>query len=168
MTQFAEFAPAGLTPIRLFPPTLTNHQVLLLALSVVTPGPVTMPVPNYIAINANLAEERLLFASKPRLFENIRRFNHYVPNALVRDVSCSLAGLETAYTANLGNFTGAVLAIGGGRGFGPYMDDQLTQIGGSDKALLLEPAFGHIDHFMTPQHRQFVELPILHWLQRLW
>jgi len=157
--------PNGLTPIPLFPPTLTNHQVMVLAFSTPTPGPVSMPVPNYVQMNGSLAEDRLFFASEPRVFENvIGRFVNYTPFVVARDVSCSLAGVETKYVDNLGAFHGSLLAIGGGRGFGPWLDDQLAQFTGTaDKTLLLKPGFGHIDHFMTADHREFVERPIFDW-----
>ncbi len=163
VTRFARLVPSGLTPIPLFPPNLTNHQIMVLLLSVPSPGPVTMPVPNYIQMNGSFPEDRLFFADEPRMFENISRFISYAPLATVRDVNCSLAGVETSYTSNLGNFHGAVLAIGGGRGFGSYMPDNLALIGSADQILRLEPEFGHIDHFMTPHHRDFVEKPIFDW-----
>lgn len=163
VTRFARLAPSGLAAIPLFPPNLTNHQVMVLLLAVPSPGPVTMPVPSYIQMNGSLAEDRLFFADEPRMFENVSRFVGYSPLATVRDVSCSLAGVETAYTSNLGSFHGSVLAIGGGRGFGPYMPDNLALLGSADQTFLLEPEFGHIDHFMTAQHRDFVERPIFDW-----
>ena len=59
-----------------------------------------------------------------------------------------------------------MLGIGGGGGFGPYMPDNLALLtGAADVEFLFEPAFGHIDHFMTPDHRDFLERPILEWLQ---
>ncbi|HEV8582232.1 MAG TPA: hypothetical protein VGX68_24440 [Thermoanaerobaculia bacterium] len=163
VTKFARLVPSGLTPIPLFPPNLTNHQVMVLLVSVPAPGPVTMPVPNYIQMNGSLPEDRLFFADEPRMYENVSRFVSYVPLATVRDVSCSLAGVETAYVSNLGNFHGSVLAIGGGRGFGPYMPDTLALVGSADQTFLLEPDFGHIDHFMTARHRELVERPIFDW-----
>jgi pimeloyl-ACP methyl ester carboxylesterase len=168
VTKLSHQTPGGLTPIPLFPPTLTNHQVLVLLVSVPSPSPITMPVPNYILMNGSLPEDRLFFASEERLYEDVAgRFNDYSPLPLVRDINCSLAGVETGYVSNLGNFHGSVLAIGGGRGFGPYMDDQLAQIGSTDKTLLLTPQFGHIDHFMTELHRWYVERPVLHWVERV-
>jgi pimeloyl-ACP methyl ester carboxylesterase len=167
VTKYARLVPSGLTPIPLFPPNLTNHQVMVLLLSVPSPGPVTMPVPNYVQMNGSFAEDRLFNASEPRVFENVGRFNGYVPLATVRDVSCSLAGVETSYTANLGSFHGSVLAIGGGRGFGPYMPDTIALIGSTDKTFLLTPGFGHIDHFMSVHHRDLVERPIFEWASRL-
>ncbi len=166
VTKLSHQTPGGLTPIPLFPPSLTNHQVMVLLLSVSSPGPVTMPVPNYIFLNGSLAEDRLFFASEERFYENVAgRFNDYSPVPVVRDVSCSLAGVETGYRSNLGNFHGSVLAIGGGLGFGPYLDDQLDQIGSTDKTLLVTPHFGHIDHYMTEQHRWYVERPVLRWVE---
>ncbi|HSG38093.1 MAG TPA: hypothetical protein VLE27_00525, partial [Thermoanaerobaculia bacterium] len=167
VTKNARLVPSGLTPIPLFPPTLTNHQIFVLLLSVPSPGPVSMPVPNYIQMNGSLAEDRLFFASEERAYENISRFVSYAPTALVRDISCSLAGNETSYTSNLGSYHGSVLAIGGGRGFGPYMPGHLALLGSTDQTFLLEPEFGHIDHFMTPKHRDFVEKPIYDWAVRV-
>jgi pimeloyl-ACP methyl ester carboxylesterase len=165
--SLSQTTPGGLTPIPLFPPNLTNHQTLVTFVSVPTPNPVTNPVPNYVLMNGSVAEDRLFYASEPRLYDDLSRFNDYSPVALVRDISCSLAGVETQYTSNLGSFHGSVLAIGGGRGFGPYMGDQLAQIGSNDKTFLLQPGFGHIDHFMTARHREFVEEPILRWVTRV-
>ncbi|HVG07639.1 MAG TPA: hypothetical protein VNM67_08030 [Thermoanaerobaculia bacterium] len=165
----AEINPSGLAAIPLFPPSLTNHQVMVLSLSTPTPGPISMPVPGYVQMNGSLAKDRLFFASEPRLFENVvHRFNNYTPHVTTRDISCSLAGVETKYVDNLGAVHGSVLAIGGGRGFGPYLDDQLAQFTGTtDKTLLLREGFGHIDHFMTAKHRDYVERPIYEWLVRV-
>jgi pimeloyl-ACP methyl ester carboxylesterase len=168
VTKLSHQTPGGLTAIPLFPPNLTNHQVLVLLVSVPSPSPVTMPVPDYILMNGSLAEDRLFFANEERLYEDVAgRFNAYSPMPLVRDISCSLAGVETGYVSNLGNFHGSVLALGGGRGFGPYMDDQLAPIGSTDKTLILTPDFGHIDHFMTARHRWYVERPVLRWVERV-
>jgi pimeloyl-ACP methyl ester carboxylesterase len=108
--ELASVTPGGLTPIPLFPPNLTNHQTLVAILSTPTPGPATMPAPNYVLMNGSLAEDRLFNASEARVYEDIARFNSYSPLPLVRDISCSLAGVESQYTANLGAFHGSVLA----------------------------------------------------------
>jgi len=167
VAKSAELDPAAPTLNPLFPPLLTNHQIMVLLLSVPAPGPIAMPVPGYVQMNGSFAEDRLFFASEPRLFENVGQFNAYAPVRLVRDVSCSLAGRETAYVANLAAYDGAVLAIGGGRGFGPYMPDQLARFTAAEVTFLLEPEFGHIDHFMTPDHREYVERPIFDWAEEV-
>lgn len=167
VAKYAQLAPGGLTPIPLLPPFLTNQQALLATLSVPTPGPVSMPVPGYFQVAGDLAANRLVFADQDRLIDNVGRFNQYVPNVLVRDVSCSLAGVETRYTDHLDAFTGPILAIGGGHGFGAYLGPQLALFGSTDVTLRLEPAFGHIDHMMTPRHVDFVERPIFEFLRRV-
>jgi pimeloyl-ACP methyl ester carboxylesterase len=166
-SELSDITPGGLTPIPLLPPNLTNHQTLVAILSTPTPGPATMPTPNYVLMNGSLAEDRLFNASEPRVYDDIARFNSYSPLSLVRDISCSLAGVETQFTSNLGSYHGAVLAIGAGRGFGPYMADQLALFGSTDRTFQLQPTFGHIDHFMSAHHRDFVEEPILEWATRL-
>lgn len=165
VAHLARIAPAALTPNPLFPPFFTNHQALVALFAEITPGPVTLPVPNYVAMNGSLAQDRLFYASEPRIFEDLERFNHYSPLVLVRDISCTLAGLDATHIANLANYHGRVIGIGGGRGFGPYMPDTLDLMGTNDVTFLLTPEFGHIDHFMTPDHREYVEKPILRWLE---
>ena len=167
IARAARLQPAGLTPIPLFPPNLTNHQVWVGTVAVPNPGPATMPTPNYVFMNGDPAKDRLFFANDERAQENIARFVNYIPLALVRDVSCSLAGVETQFTSNLDRYTGWVLMIGGGRGFGQYMGDQLAQFGSTHKVIRLTPQFGHIDHMMTLQHRNYVERPIFNWAERV-
>lgn len=167
VAHLADVNPDGLSPIPLFPPGFSNHQILVLTLSVPTPGPVTMPVPGYFFLSGSLADDQFDFASEPRLFESVEQFVGYAPLVLVRDISCHLAGIDTTHVANLGSFDGAVLAIGGGHGFGPYLDDQTAMFGTADVTFLLEPDFGHIDHFMTPKHREFAERPIWEWARRV-
>jgi pimeloyl-ACP methyl ester carboxylesterase len=74
VSEAARLAPQGTTAIPLFPPIFTNHQVMVLALSTPTLGPVSMPVPGYIQMNGSVADDELFFASEPRLHENVRRF----------------------------------------------------------------------------------------------
>lgn len=166
VAQYARTQPGSLNTIPLFPPTLTSHQVMVLVGSLPAPGPVSMPVPGYILVAGSLAEDRFFYASEDRYLENIvSTFNNYTPIALLRDIPCALAGIDATHTGNLGAFTGSVLMIGGGHAFGGFMQDQLDAFTGtSDKMLLVEPEFGHVDHFMSPRHREFVEFPILEWL----
>jgi hypothetical protein len=165
LARQADLAPGGLTPIPLFPPFLTNQQALVSFFSAPPPGPVTFPVPGYFFMAGDPVAGTFDFASSPRVITNALRFVDYTPVPLVRDVSCALAGLDPAHVANLGAFTGRVLGIGGGHGFGAYMADNLALFTAADVEFQLEPAFGHIDHFMTPDHRDFLERPILDWLR---
>ncbi|HEX4956474.1 MAG TPA: hypothetical protein VF017_24060 [Thermoanaerobaculia bacterium] len=162
----AGIAPQGLTTIPLFPPFLTNHQLFVTLLSTPQPGPVSGPLPGYIQLAGDPVADQLTFADDARVIANVGFFVNYVPNIMVRDVSCALGGVDTHHTTNLGAFTAPVLAIGGGRGFGPAIDDVLTRFGSTDVTLLIEPDFGHVDHFFTLEHRTFVERPILKFLRR--
>ena len=84
-----------------------------------------------------------------------------------RDLHCSVAGLDETWVANLESFTGPVLAIGAGHGWGAYMEDQLGLFGSTDVVFRFHPNFGHADHFWSERHRSHVERPILHWLERV-
>ena len=167
IVQYAAGTPDGLTPMPIFPPFLTNHQVLITSLAVPAPGPISMPVPGYILTAGDPATETLFYASEARLTENVLTgFNNYTPTAVIRDIPCALAGIDTTYTANLAAYTGSVLMIGGGRGFGGFMQDQLDAFtGAASTELRLEPDFGHVDHIFSPQHRRYVERPILRWVR---
>jgi pimeloyl-ACP methyl ester carboxylesterase len=161
LATLARVTPAGLTPVPIAPPGLTNHQALISFVSVPTPGPYTGTVPNEVLLNGSVAEDRLFFASEPRLYETVSRFASYSPIAVLADVTCSIAGATTTFTANLGSFTGPLLAIGGGHAFGAYMGDQIALFGSTSKQFLLQPLFGHVDHYTTADHRMYVEEPIL-------
>lgn len=167
VAQHAASKPQGLTPIPLFPPFLTNHQVLVGGLATPTPGPISMPVPGYILTAGDPVAGELFFASEARLLRNVLTgFNDYTPTAVIRDIPCALAGIDTTHTNNLAAFTGSVLMIGGGQAFGAFMQDQLDAFtGSSDRELLLETDFGHVDHVFHPRHRKYVERPILRWVR---
>lgn len=166
LARQAQLAPEGLTPVPLLPPTLTNRQALVGFFATPPPGPVTMPVPGYVFLAGDPVAGTFERASFQRLITNLERFVDYNPIALVRDVSCGLAGLDSTHVAGLGAFDGRVLAIGGGLGFGPHLPDVLGLLtGAAETELLLEPELGHIDHFMAPDHQRLVERPILRWLR---
>lgn len=167
VAQHAASAPDGLTPNPLFPPFLTNRQVLLAGLINPAPGPVSMPVPGYTLTAGDAMTGELFFASEARLLRNVLTgFNDYTPTPITRDIPCALAGVDTTHTANLAAFNGSVLMIGGGKAFGGFMQDQLDAFtGASDRQLLLEPEMGHVDAVFHPRHRKFIERPILRWLR---
>ncbi len=163
--QYVQNTPAGLTPIALFPPFFSNHLALVAALSVPTDGPFSQPVPGYILAAGSVADDRMAFADDTRLVDSALRLYNYLPIAMVRDLHCSLAGLDDRYVADLGDFTGPILALGAGHGYGPYMQDQLDRFGSSDVTMRYQPDFGHVDHFWSPRHRALLEFPILRWLR---
>jgi pimeloyl-ACP methyl ester carboxylesterase len=164
----ADSDPQGPTPISVFPPSLTNHQVLVLALTTPSPAPGGLIVPGHQVMAGSFEEDRFFFASEERFFVNFRCHSGYMNWGPVRDVTCAMAGLDSTHTSNLGNFTGSVLMIGGGRSVGAYMQDQFDAFtAASSKTLLIEPEFGHVDHYMSPEHEKYVERPILDWLKKV-
>ena len=168
LARQAELVPGGLTPVPLVPPFLTNRQALVSFFRAPPPGPVTTPVPGYFFLAGDPMAGSFEFASFERTITNVERFVAYAPTALTRDVSCGLAGVDTTHVDDLGAFTGRVLGIGGGGGFGPFIPDNLALFtSAADVDFLLEPDFGHIDHFMTPAHQRYVERPIWRWLRGL-
>ncbi len=166
--HFAATNPSGLTPNPLFPPVLSNHQSLVAGMCIPDPTqPITMVVPTYVLAVGSLEEDRFFNASDARGYEATRRLYSYYPFALLRDAFCSIGGLDDQHVANLANFTGPVLGIGVGSGYGPYMEEQIRQFGSADTRFLLEPGFGHLDQFLSARHRKYVERPILRWLQEI-
>lgn len=165
VSKQAELDPNGLTPIPLFPPFLTNQQVLFASLTTPPPGPFSMPVPGYVLAAGDPTTGEFLHTSTARLHENISRFNDYVPMALVRDLSCTLAGLDNSHYTNLENFTGAALGLGGGLSFGPYMQDTFDLMTQATVTLEIQPGFGHVDHLLSADHRNYLERPIFNWLK---
>ncbi len=164
--QFAEHTPTGLTPIALFPPFFSNHLAMVAALCVPTDGPFSQPVPGYVLAAGSPEIDSLSFASDARVLHSARRLYNYLPIAMLRDLHCSLAGLDDRYVADLGEFSGPVLALGAGHGYGPFMQDQLDLFGSSDVTMRYQPDFGHVDHFWSPRHQMLVEQPIMDLLLR--
>jgi len=148
------------------PAGTTNHQFLVFVLSEEIPGPATLPVPGHINMAGDWMADKLTYADDERVYKDVTNFNNYAPNAVVRDISCSLAGLLDQFTDNLGAFQGEILAIRAGRGFGPYMQDNLDLFTAAHVTSHQVDPFGHVDHFFLPSpiHRLFVEGPIHLWL----
>jgi hypothetical protein len=44
------------------------------------------------------------------------------------------------------------------------MGDQIALFGSTSKQFLLQPLFGHVDHYTTADHRMYVEEPILNFV----
>ncbi|MEM8934552.1 MAG: hypothetical protein AAGE94_25385, partial [Acidobacteriota bacterium] len=164
IAKLAQLQPDGLTPIPLFPSFLTNRQVLASFLITPAPGPASMPVPGYVFTAGDQSTGELFHANDARLFENVARFDDYAPLATVRDVSCSLAGVETRYIDELAQWDGPMLAIGGSLGFGPYLHEAIGLTGSTDVTIRIESGFGHVDHLLAADHRRFVERPIFRWI----
>lgn len=153
--------PNGPTSVPGFPAGFTNRQAYFAVLTAPQPAPPGY-VPGYTLAVGDPAG--FTYSSEARLAVLIKQLNHYEALALIRDYTCALAG-ERTFTNNLGRFTAPVYAIGAGHGFGAWMGDNIELLGSTDVTWNYVPAFGHGDHFGTPDHRQILEKPLLDWLK---
>ncbi|HEX2225305.1 MAG TPA: hypothetical protein VHN15_13985 [Thermoanaerobaculia bacterium] len=156
-------APAGPSPLPGFE-GLTNRQVFLALLTTPQPAPPGY-VPGYTLVVGSMTEG-FRYAAEDRLATLILQLNHYEPVALMRDYTCALGG-ERTFSVNLPQFTAPVYAIGGGHGFGAWMQDNLDLLGSTDITWNYVPEFGHAEHIASPDHRCVLEQPLLRWLDRV-
>ncbi|HEX6183485.1 MAG TPA: alpha/beta hydrolase [Pyrinomonadaceae bacterium] len=164
LSHLAEVAPNDPTPVPGFPPGFTNHRAWVAVMTAPPVGPTT-PRPGYFFLAGSVAEDRLFYADEPLVHANIRAFVDYVATRTIRDVSCGLAG-ERTFTDNLQGFTGPVLMIAAGHGFGPEMLDTKALLTNADVTLEYREEYGHVDHVFSTKHMQEVEHPVLAWLLR--
>jgi len=162
LSHLAEVAPNDPTPVPGFPPGFTNHRAWVAVMSAPPVSPTT-PRPGYFFLAGSVAEDRLFYADEALVHANISGFVDYVATRTIRDVSCSLAG-EMTFSGNLQNFTGPVLMIAGGHGFGPEMLDTKALLTNADVTVEYKEEYGHVDHVFSTKHMQEVEHPILAWL----
>lgn len=155
--------PGGPSPLPGFE-GLTNRQAFILLLTTPQPAPPAY-VPGYTLMAGNLVDG-FSFASEARIGILIAQLNAYEPLALIRDYTCALGG-ERTFTGNLGSFEEPVYAVGGGHGFGPWMDDNLALLGSDEITWNFVPDFAHGDHFASPDHRKLLTQPIFNWLKRI-
>lgn len=165
LLQLAQIAPQSPTPFPGFPLGTTNRQAYVMVLTSPSPGPPTSPFNAGLQLVAgSVAEDRLFFASEAIVASTITRFNHYVAVAELRDVVCSQAG-DTTFTSHLPAFTGSVLAIEAGLGFGALLEDVFPLMPQAEIVLLQNPDFGHVDFQVHPNHKQLLDTPISQWLK---
>lgn len=165
VAQLAQAAPNDpfVIPVPGFPPGLTNDQAFTLILT--TPNPIApSPRPGFITAAGDFMAAQLFFSDKARLATNIATFNDVTANRTSRDLYCSLAGVETAYSNNLSKFKAPVMIIKAGLGFGPIMDELPALLGSSSVTFASMNNFAHVDHLGSPSHLALLEIPILVWL----
>lgn len=164
LSHLAEVAPDDPTPLPGFPPGFTNHRAWVAAMVAPPVGPTT-PRPGYAFLAGSVADDGFTYADEALVHANIRTFVDYVATRTIRDVNCGLAG-ETTYSNNLHSFTGPVLMLAGGRGFGPEMLDTKALMTSASVTVDYKEDYGHVDHVFSNRHRQEVEHPILAWFMR--
>jgi pimeloyl-ACP methyl ester carboxylesterase len=168
VAQLAEAAPNApfAIPIPGFPPGLTNYQALVLILS--TPNPIApSPRPGFISAAGDVMNGTFTYAAPDRVFASVAAFDEVTSNAATRDLYCSLAGVDTAHTSNLQNFTKPVMIIKGGQGFGPIMDELPGKLGSTSVTTIGLDGYGHVDHSLSPNHWFVLELPVGLWLEQV-
>lgn len=168
VNQFALGSPNGpfVIPVPGFPPGLTNLQAWTLILS--TPNPVApSPRPGFITAAGDFTTGTLFNSDPARLSANIAAFNDVTANRTVRDMYCSLAGVETAYSSKLSKFKAPVMIVQAGLGFGPVMDELPANLGSTSVTVRNNHNFGHVDHLGSPNHLFDLELPIAQWLKQV-
>lgn len=162
LAQVAPDAPFAI-PVPGFPPGLTNHQAFVLILA--TPNPIApSPRPGFITAAGDVAGDQLFFSDDTRLAANIAVFDDVTSNRVMRDLHCSLAGTETAYSSNLASFTAPTLVIKAGQGFGPIMDELPGKLGSTSVVVQSMNAFGHVDHLGSAAHWVILEGRVAQWL----
>jgi len=168
VAQLAQAAPNAAFPIPIpgFPPGLTNLQALVLILS--TPNPIApSPRPGFISAAGDFVAGTFTYASLNRVFANLAVFDDVTANGVMRDLYCSLAGADTTHTSSLQNFTGPVLVIKGGQGFGSIMDELPGKLGSTSVTVKRFEGYGHVDHLLSPNHWFVLELPVGLWLEQV-
>ena len=165
VAQLAQAAPNDLfaIPVPGFPPGLTNRQAFLLILT--APNPVApSPRPGFVSAAGDFMSGQLFNSDEARLAANIAAFNDVTANRVVQDLYCSLAGVETKYSANLKQFKKPVLILKAGAGFGPVLDQLPAKLGSKSVTVLEQNSFGHVDHLGAWNHLFVLELPVAAWL----
>ena len=165
----AETDPNGLTLLPGFPPGTTNHQALVFVMSTPTPNPPPFPGPptgrpGFVTVVGDPFQDLFFFASEERLLATLAAFNDGVAVKSSVDLNCSLAG-DTSFSSNLGNYTAPTLIIQAGLGAGPLMSELPSILGSNHVTIMSESDFGHVDHLMSLDHKDFLEQPIRHWLE---
>jgi pimeloyl-ACP methyl ester carboxylesterase len=132
------------------------------ALSTFTPGPAAFQ-PGYVVLagsGGRLTYANQLYFTRVAAFE----FVDYTSIRLLRDIHCSLAGVDDTWTHNLSAFQGKIWVSSAGRGFGQSNQDTAALATQANKTIVSYAQFGHVDAVYFHLHRLTYELPVLAWL----
>jgi pimeloyl-ACP methyl ester carboxylesterase len=161
LNMLADVDPDGASPIF---PGMTNLQAWVLLLSVPNPGP-TSPTPNFIFNAGDWMNGTLTYADPAYLHRGFYGFVNYLTFAGVRDVNCSIAGLDGGmFISNLAAFDGPVFAVANGGGMDTIVDDTLALMPNASVTLFTYPDYGHQDIAFATDHFDHLEKPLLQWL----
>lgn len=163
LSQLAQAAPDQPSLAPGFPPGLTNHQVIVFALSEPIVSPLS-PRPGYFNVAGSTAEDRFFFANESLIHGSLAGFVNYATTRMFRDLNCGLAG-ETTFNNNLANFNGPVLMFASGHGFGTAMFDTAQLLTSADVSINFNAAYGHVDPMFATDHVKKLEQPIMNWVK---
>ncbi len=147
------------------------RRLTLLTATTLTLQPPAAFTPNYTLLKGKLNLLGTIydweFTNYARLNKLFAGFNAYESTVINQNLTCSLAGSETAFNSNLGSFTSPILALEAGHGIGPYMADTLAALGTSsgNKTIISTPGRAHGDHYTAADHMTYVENPLIAFLQ---
>lgn len=155
--------PEGASPLPFFP-GFNNRQAFVGLFSLPAPG---VPIPQrgfVIQAGDPFGSQQFTYTNFYRASKMLEVGNYYESQRLIRDFDCSFSGSENRFSKNLKNFTGPVLLIKEGLGFGEYTEDSVSALGSTDVARVSNPLHAHADSFLEVNHRQNIDKTILHWL----
>ena len=145
-----------------FEPSLTNREYFTLFAT----SPVDPPLgeaPGYTYAAGDLING-FYYADMDLLLDFANQINDYEPNALIRDISGGFAG-ERTFTGNLDLFTGKVLSIQAGLGFGSHAEDNLQLFTNANIERYIKPEYGHGDMLVPKNYIEIICEPIWEWLE---
>ncbi|MEW6057467.1 MAG: hypothetical protein AB1540_12715 [Bdellovibrionota bacterium] len=167
LAQLAASDPNGMSPLPPFA-GLTNRQAFAILFTQNQNAP-NFPTDQYVQLNGTaLPEVSYKYADETgRIYPSIAQgFADTFPIRTVRDVNCGIAG-ETTFINNLSAFTGDVLMLKSGRGFGPLMTDLSTLLTSAQiRDDLPANDYGHVERYMHENYVKQLLKPMVKWLKQ--
>jgi pimeloyl-ACP methyl ester carboxylesterase len=140
-----------------------GEQSALLFFGVPQPG---LGAPYFIQLAPNATFTGFRFASFPRVVAQVNDLNNVESLPILRDGQCAFSGDRT-FTGNLASWFGPVLALEMGLGWGTYMHDTLGLMSSTDITIYSTAQFGHLDAYTIANHEDYVDRPLLTWLEHV-
>ncbi len=159
--------PNGLTNFPGFPPGTTNQQAFLFVLTSSAPNPSSFRS-GFTIVTGSPLENELNFADLGYLeVFGIQQTINYSATKTVRDIQCSIAGLDSTWTDNLSAFQGKIFVHEAGQGFGRINSDTAALATQAELTTLTFQQFGHIDAFFSEDRKGLLDKPLLKWLKEV-
>lgn len=154
--------PEGASPLPFFP-GFNNRQAFVGLFSLPAPG-VPIPQRGFVIQAGDPVAGYFTYTNFYRATKMLEVGNYYESQRLIRDFDCSFSGAESRFSKNLKSFTGPILLIKEGLGFGEYADDSVAATGSKNITRISHSQMGHADSFLSISHRTDIDHEILRWL----